>query len=1049
MSRRCLFGPVLFRRALLATLLFTALTTSACSGCEEELPDEPDGSAPLPDMRALDMPADEPDQRIDEQPDMDIDEPVDMRRRPRLDMEISGFDFGNPDVDMASEPFTLSEVIPPSGPVAGGTLIRLTGTSLTEGTVVYFDGVEIPVEPLGGALVGRAPAVSLPGAVDVKAISPGGETATLEDGFTYFADLGVAQVLPSRIPTTGGVEVEVRGAGFVPETAVSFSGTSALRVEFVSPTILRVISPPRDAGVADVRVTTPNGAVVLDDAITYFEPLSVELLDPSAGRTTGGELVTVRGHGFSSDMTVTFDAAAAQVVSVNANQGTAIVRTPSHAPGLVDVTVSDGFDVARAEDAFYYRADDSTTIAAISPDFGPVAGGNKALVIGVGLDAPDAVIEIGGAEAAVIEGAATWARIDVPPGTLGAADVSVDVAGVEASSLPGAYTYLEDLWLDQVDPNSGPSEGGTVVTLRGEGLESAEKITFGGLRAEVVSRAADTLTVKAPAHVAGVVDVVVERGGLTASFIDGFTYTEQLQVWGFSPTRGAVSGGTYVSVQGTGFDDAREVWLGGQRASVVRRIDSNNLYLYTPAHPQGDAILRVISEADDARAPYPYYYFNPATRFGGAAGSQIEGAVNVSVYDTGGAPIPSAFVMLSTRPDTSYQGMTNSDGQITLSGPDVLGAQTVTAIAAGYSATSVQAVDAENLTVFLNRTTPNPGNGGSGDPPPFGIIRGDVRSIGKLADPNNQKTYDMAIIGTTSVSQYGGNPNPGTGSVVIGDGGYEIISRIGDLAVIALCGVYDEETQSFDPQYMAIERYLVIGDQQTRDVDLLCDIPLDQELDVKLINPVYNPAGPDNNVATVYWDFGFEGIFEAPVEARGLGNVLRVERLPELSGVLADVSFSVIAGSYTGDFAPYTQTAVSGVTDLDAVLIMPPLIDVPEAVSPLPDAAIVNSEIRWDASGPYPADMHVVVLRNALGLPVWTFTVPGQQNYVRIPDFPDFSGLPLEERPTPYPDEQLFLSITSVRIPEFDYSSFTYEDFGLDRWEAFALTRWALRFLSE
>ena len=128
------------------------------------------------------------------------------------------------------------------------------------------------------------------------------------------------------------------------------------------------------------------------------------------------------------------------------------------------------------------------------------------------------------------------------------------------------------------------------------------------------------------------------------------------------------------------------------------------------------------------------------------------------------------------------------------------------------------------------------------------------------------------------------------------------------------------------------------------------------------------------------------------------------------------------------------------------VLSLPPLLDVPEPLSPLPGGVIVNREIRWEARGPYFPDMSVVTLRNSEGIPVWTFTVPGTQTSVRVPEFPDFSGLPVEQRPNPYTQDQLFLTITSVRIPQFSYDAFTYEDFSGARWEAFSLSRWAVQF---
>ena len=1034
-------------RLLGLSLMLGSFLQFGCAGCGDEV--DPQGQD---DMDVVDMttPPDLADELDMSPPVQDMDPVVedmdaqDMRRPPRNDMPISMFDFGTPDMEVV--PFTITSVVPPSGPLEGDTLVRVNGTALEEGTRVLLGGIEMEVDVLGGVLIGRTPPGTIPGPVSLKAISPDGEVADLEDAYTYTTTLRIDEVSPSLVPTTGGVEVELRGAGFGDRAAVSFSGTDALRVEVIDDTLLRVVTPPRPRGLADIRLTTPDGSLVLQDAITYFEPLSIESIIPAAGDPAGGDAVVISGKGFETGTRVFFDGQPVTVNEVRAQAGTITITTPAHPAGSVDVSVQNSRETALALDGFTYLADNSPALFAVNPAFGPEAGGQEVFVTGYGLDAPGLEILFDASSAMILDSGPTFARVQTPAHAPGAVDVIMRDGNSELARLTAAYDYRPSLEIDAVSPNTGGVDGGLQVTLTGENIGQAERVWFGGLRATIEDRPGDdSLVVVTPAHTAGVVNVRAERAGIEASALDAFTYTEPLEVWGFAPTRGAVAGQTYVEVRGAGFLGALEASLGATRAPIVRRIDRNNLYLYTPPGAPGEVSLSVRGPQGEDVAPYPYLYFNPATRFGGASGDGVAGSVNVSVFATGGAPIEDAFVMLSTRPDTRYQGMTDINGQLTLSGPEVLGSQTVTATAAGYSTTTVTAVDAENITIFLSQLNPRPGSG-AGDPPPFGIIRGQVTSLGKLADPNDQSSYDMAIVGTTSPYLFGGNPNPGEGSVVIGQGDYEIVSRIGDLSVVALCGVYNETTETFDPQFMAVERYLVISDQNTYDVNLLCDIPLDQSLDVKLVNPIYNPEGPDNNVVEVYWDFGFEGYFSAPVRGQGLSDIIDVPRLPALQGELADVSFTVVGGSYTGFFSPYTETSIEDVTDTAQVLALPPLLDVPEPLSPLPGGVIVNREIRWEARGPYFPDMSIVILRNSEGIPVWTFTVPGTQTSVRVPEFPDFSGLPVEQRPNPYAQDQLFLTITSVRIPQFSYDTFTYEDFSGARWEAFSLSRWAVQF---
>ncbi|MEM1346985.1 MAG: IPT/TIG domain-containing protein [Myxococcota bacterium] len=1021
-------------------LLALVLSSSACGdGCQDDPEDIPledlDEGQDAPDE---DMGAEEPDEG---EGAADI-APVDMEPS---DMGEPPVDFGPPDIPPTPDTFSVQAVVPPSGPVAGGTLVRIRGGQLFEGTSIFFEGVEVPVEPAGEGLIGRTPAAISPGPVNVKAVAPDGSIVSLPDGFTYTTGLHVDSIFPARVPTSGGIELTITGRGFGAQTAVSIDGRSALRVDVLDEQTLRVIAPAGVRGPADVRVTTPEGVVLSEDSVTYYEALSLRDVSPASGLVAGGTRVTLTAPGVDSSTTVRFNDRLADILSVDAARDTIVVASPPGAAGAATISVQNDDDAAQLDDGFLYRSDGSPALLGVRPDVGQESGGARVRVTGFGLDAAGSELRFGGQAARLEMVRETVAEVTVPAGS-GSVDVSLVQGGVEVDRLSDAYRYVPDLSLASLSPGIVDADGGVEVVLLGAGLQGVTSVLVGGLSAEVVQSSETSITIIAPRHSAGVVDVVVMRDGLSATLEGAFTYTEPLEVWGFDPTRGAIAGGTLVRVRGRGFAGRLAVGVNGVASSKVRKQDQNNLTFTTPPNPPGEAFVQVRADAVTVTAPYPFLYFNPAAQFGGASGEDVQGAVNVSVFALGGGPIEDAFVMLSTRAATRYQGRTNALGQVTLSGQEVLGAQTVTATAAGFSTTTVQAVDAENITILLTQLdpTPNPGGGG-GDPPPFGTIRGDIVTPVKSADASDARSFDMAIVRTTQLSRFGGNPDPGDGSVVLGDGRYEITTRIGDLAVVALCGVFDDRTDTFVASFMAVERFVVVADQGEYEVDLECDIPLDQEMRVKLVNPIFTPQGPNDNRALVFWDFGFEGLFPSPSVGRGLDQVLTIPRQPDFPEQLADVTFTVFAGSYTNDSSPYTETSVRNVTDITGVLATPPLLDVPEPVRPLPGGTVVDGEIRWEQTGPYLPDMTLVTLQDENFITVFTAVVPGAQTSVRLPEFPDFSALPEDKRPEPYTTEQLFLSISSVRIPGFDYDAWTYEDFSPDRWEALSTSRWSLR----
>ncbi|AWV88243.1 IPT/TIG domain-containing protein [Bradymonas sediminis] len=1038
------------RRAFISLFLLCLLALGACSDDQntdggdtysDVTPADTRGADAGEDARTNNDPSDVREERDTRQP-RDTD--------PGWDWDLGG--------DVEEEPFALERVLPASGPMQGGNRVRVVGTGFEPGTRVFFGEHEMTVEVTRTQMLGRVPASNSPRVVTVKAIGPDGEVRALPDAYEYVEGLTVERVTPRRIPTRGGVEVEVRGSGFSPDMAVNFSGTPARRITYIDSGLLRVLTPPRPAGQADLQLTTRSESARAANAIEYYEELAITEVRPASGPVGGGQTVTLKGSGFESGMRFLFGGESAQVLSVDARNGSATVRTPAHAAGLVSVSAQTSNDNAISTNAYLYTANATAQIAAIRPSVGPTSGGTDVEIIGVGLNGAGVAFDFGANQATVIARDDSWARVRTPAAPAGRVDVTMRNAGGEIGRLTDAFEYQQALEIASLSPSEGPVAGGTSVTILGSGFTGAERVEFGGIAAPFTVDSDTQITAQSPAHGAGLVDVRVSRGGVASVAEDAFNYTQALEIWGFTPIRGAIAGNTYVEVRGQGFYGELRAYFDDIEATDVQRVDRNNLRLYTPPHDAGEAELRIEARSTapgdsqetirSATGPYPFEFYNPANRFGGASGEEVAGSVNVSVYADGGTPIPNAFVMLSTRGDTQYQGFTDANGQLTLSGPHVLGPQTVTATARDFSSATIHAIDAENITLFLTYLVLDPdgeGGGGTPGPPiPSARIRGEVLIQGKLANPDDQHTYDMAVVGTTRSARGGGRLNPGPGATVMGSGRYDIVSRTGDLATVALCGVYNETTDVFTPQFMGIERYMVVNDQETYEVDLVCDIPLDQVARVKLVNPVYSPQGPDTNLVQIHWDFGIDGVFTAPIMGRGFADIVEVPAQPEATGVLQDLRYSLVGGSFTGQYSPSTQSMLDGVSTLEHIIVMPPLLDVPEPVSPVVGGNIVNNTVVFQVDGPHYADFYSVQFVNDDGLPFWELVIPGDQHTIRLPDFPDFSFLPEEQRPNPWNTSRIYMTMIGVRsAPDFVFEEFTYRDLRSERWRAYSLTRWS------
>src|SRR2546425_837097 len=194
--------------------------------------------------------------------------------------------------------------------------------------------------------------------------------------------------------------------------------------------------------------------------------------------------------------------------------------TPAHTAGTVDVIVTVGGQSSAANpgDQFTYIA--PPTISAVSPTSGPFAGGTAITITGTGFDAT-ATVTVGGTLATgVTVVSATQINATTPAHAAGVACTSLVRAtvggGGRATTAAAHYMYTAPPppTVTGVSPTSGPTSGGTAITISGTNFDATATVTVGGAVATGVSFVSATqLSATTPAHVAGAADVVVTVGG--------------------------------------------------------------------------------------------------------------------------------------------------------------------------------------------------------------------------------------------------------------------------------------------------------------------------------------------------------------------------------------------------------------------------------------------------------------------------------------------------------------------------------------------------------
>ena len=432
---------------------------------------------------------------------------------------------------------TLTSIAPAQGVGSGGATVTVNGSGFTQGlagpTYVKFGSAlasNVLVNSAGTQLTATVPPGAGNGPVAIEVSTPGGSTApSASDLYTYFfAQPSVSGVSPASGPVGGGTSVTIMGNAFVGATGVKFAGTPASYVVDSNSSITATAPPGTGGTSVDITVSGPGGTSNVSAADQYTYGPIVSGLSPSTGPRLGGTAVTIRGAGFSGATSVDFGSAPANSFTVNS----ATLITATSPPGTagsasVTVTASGGTTPVTTADLFTYVAQ-APTLTALSPTSGPPAGGTVVTLTG-GSFTGATTVSFGGIPASTFTvNSASSITATAPPGTATSV-VGVTVTGPGGTStVTASDSYTYGPLVTAVTPNGGSHLGGTSVTIKGTGFTGATTVHFGTTAVSsgfAVNASGTQITLNAPAHVAGSVQVTVTVGSTTTTnALDTYTY---------------------------------------------------------------------------------------------------------------------------------------------------------------------------------------------------------------------------------------------------------------------------------------------------------------------------------------------------------------------------------------------------------------------------------------------------------------------------------------------------------------------------------------------
>jgi hypothetical protein len=509
---------------------------------------------------------------------------------------------------------------PRTGSTLSATAVSVKGSGLLPGAQVFFGGVPAGnVQAQGDGSLAVTVQPQAPGTVDVTVTNPDGQSSTIAQGFTFSPPAPkLTAIAPSVGPLAGGTTAVISGTGFLKTDLIAFGGTLAA-VKVLDDTAIFATVPPHDAGKVDVTLVrnqvtadTLPAAYTYDPNFVQTPPPSVASLEPATGPLSGGTVLWLTGANLLPGVKIFFGALPAAKI-VLADAGHAVVTAPpGAAAGFVDVNVinADGQAGALLR-GFSYVADAllsglAPKLTSVTPSAGPESSDTTAILTGRNFVAGEYVF-VGAARGAGVRLlSASILNTTFPHQPASAVDVSVTHPDGRSSVLPGGFTFLARPTLVSVANTNnqgagatGPTVGGTAVTIAGTGFQQGATITFGRTPAtSVVVRSETILTAVTPPGVAGPADVqLINPDGQTALLAGGWQYVAPPKATALTPPTGPLRGGTYAILSGSDFNQSAVVTVGGVQATTVWG-SPNSMLVITAAASVAGAVDVVVKNPD-------------------------------------------------------------------------------------------------------------------------------------------------------------------------------------------------------------------------------------------------------------------------------------------------------------------------------------------------------------------------------------------------------------------------------------------------------------------
>lgn len=588
--------------------------------------------------------------------------------------------LGGPSATTSSDLFTytirpaITSVTPNTGPAVGGTAVTISGSGFTDVERIIFDGIDATSVIIvdDSTITCVSPRHDTVSTATVRAITSDDVYSTSNGQFIYTNQIPIA--FASATPTSGrapfNVSFSSAGSYDVEGGAITYawnfgdgssSGLASPTHTFTTAgTYIVKLTVYDQSNVASAETNDSKVTITVAEPNPNVLPVAVATASPTSG--IGPLNVSFTGiNSYDPDGTIvsySWDFGDGSSLSTSPN--------PTHIYNTVDtftatLTVTDnsgGTDTATVQATVTGLPPVIIpTITDVSPSEGPITGNTIVTLTGTGFAGVTSV-NFGSTSATIVEISSDTRMLVRSPAGSGSVNITASTSSGTSSSV-ATFNYRTLPIVTSVTPNTGPSIGGTAVTISGSDLITVSKVFFGNTEAS---------------------SVVVEDDGTVTAISPRTNAVGQVRVTVYSVVRGTSINNVYFT-----YNNQKPIAIAS--ASVT----------------SGTALLSVVFNSDDSYDPdgdYLTYSWN----FGDGYSTTIANPTHVfssaGVY-TVKLTVYDAASLASNETEESQVTIT-VDGPVSNQAPVAIASADVTSgpVPLSVQFTGDQSIDPDGKVVF-------------------------------------------------------------------------------------------------------------------------------------------------------------------------------------------------------------------------------------------------------------------------------------------------------------------------------------------------------------